>query len=438
MRLPLSALALAALTACAPPAQVAMNRVQAETGVGFGAPGALLEAARPAASGSMARDFLDLTFAMESGRRLDRFTRFEGPVTVGFTDNAPATATRDLAALVARLQGEAGIDIRMTEGPARITVAFVSRSDLRRLAPSAACFVVPNVSSLAEYRQLRGRPEVDWALIEARERAAIFIPVDTSPQEVRDCLHEEVAQALGPLNDLYRLSDSVFNDDNFHSVLTGFDMAILRLTYAPQIATGMSRDQVAFALFGGGVGAGPDASDWTQAIETALGRSGSLASRQAAADRALALALAYGWQDNRTAFSHFAVGRLASGSDPARALKAFEAAAAIYARLPGGAVHLAHVDMQLAAMALAKGLPEEAARLAQRARPAVQADENYALLTTLMLIQAEALQRLGDAAGAAALRMDSEAFARYGFGPDSVVKARMRDIAAVANRAGNG
>jgi len=34
-----------------------------------------------------------------------------------------------------------------------------------------------------------------------------------SPQEVRDCLHEELAQALGPLNDLYRLPDSVFNDD---------------------------------------------------------------------------------------------------------------------------------------------------------------------------------------------------------------------------------
>ena len=50
---------------------------------------------------------------------------------------------------------------------------------------------------------------------------------------MRDCLHEELAQALGPLNDLYRLPNTVFNDDNFHSVLTGFDMTILRATYAP-------------------------------------------------------------------------------------------------------------------------------------------------------------------------------------------------------------
>ena len=433
MRLSILALALITLAACAPPAQVSKNRPPAETGIGFGTPG--LVAARPSGTGGLARDFLDLTFAMESGRQLDRFTRFEGPVTVGFTGAVPATAPGDLNTLVTRLQAEAGIDISVVDGPARITVAFVSRAEMRRLAPTAACFVVPNVGSLAEYRRLRGKPQVDWALIPARERAAVFIPADTSPQEVRDCLHEEIAQALGPLNDLYRLSDSVFNDDNFHSVLTGFDMAILRLTYSPRITTGMRRDQVALALFGGGAGLGPDARDWIEAIETALGRSGSLPARQAAAERALALARAYGWQDNRTAFSHFALGRLTAGSDPARALDAFDAAAAIYARLPGGAVHLAHVDMQRAAMALAGGLPEEAARLAERSLPAVQASGNAALQTTLMLIQAEALERLGDPAAAAALRMDSEPFARYGFGPENVVKARMRDIRAVADRA---
>ena len=61
-----------------------------------------------------------------------------------------------------------------------------------------------------------------------------------------------------------------------------------------------------------------------------------------------------------------------------------------------------------------------------------------ALLATLMLIKAEALEQLGNPTAAAALRMDSAAWARYGFGPDSVVKARMRDIAAVADRAAKG
>jgi hypothetical protein len=439
MRLPLLVIALCAVSACAPTAQVSKNRPAAETGVGFGPIGGMPFAAAPVGTSSMARDFMDLTFAMESGKGLGVFSRFEGPVTVALAGAVPPTAGRDLAELVSRLRSEAGIDIATTSGPASITVQFTSRSDLRRLAPQAACFVVPNVSSLGEYRRLRGTAAVDWARTTRRERAAIFIPADTSPQEVRDCLHEELAQALGPLNDLYRLSDSVFNDDNFHSVLTGFDMQVLRLTYSPAIASGLTEAEVGARLFGSsaGVRAGTPAN-WVREIETALGRKASLPARQAAADRALALAVSAGWTDSRTAFSWFAVGKLSAGGNPARALEAFDRAAAIYRGLPGGEVQLAHVDMQRAAIALAAGLPDEAARIAERAAPVVKSHGNAALLATLMLIQAEALERTGDGAAAAALRLDSAPYARYGFGPESVVNARVRDIAAVADRAESG
>jgi hypothetical protein len=430
--------ALSTLAACAPSAQVSKNRPPVEVGVGFGDPAAYRGLAAPAAGSALTRDFMDLTFAMEDGRELDTFSRFEGPVTVAMRGPAPANASKDLAALIGRLRSEAGIDISPTTGEATITVEFATRSELRRLAPAAACFVVPNVTSLAEYRRLRGSDQVDWAKVTRRERAAIFLPADTSPQEVRDCLHEELAQALGPLNDLYRLSDSVFNDDNFQSVLTSFDMDFLRMTYSVALSSGMSREEVAARLGGSAALGAGNPPDWTQAIEAALGRNGGLATRKAAAERALSIAQAAGWQDGRLAFSHFAVGRLLAGSEPDRALDAFDRAAAIYARLPGGELQLAHIDMQLAAMALAGGLAEEAARLADRAMPVVKRHQNAALLATLMLIKAEALEQMGNPGAAAALRMDSAAWARYGFGPDSVVKARMRDIAAVADRAAKG
>jgi hypothetical protein len=386
----------------------------------------------------LTRDFMDLTFAMESGRGLQTFSRFEGPVTVTLTGDVPSTAARDLGALIGRLQSEAGIDISPATGAATITVEFTSRAELRKMAPTAACFVVPNVGSLAEYRRKRGSDLVDWAQVTQRNRAAVFIPSDTSPQEVRDCLHEELAQALGPLNDLYRLSDSVFNDDNFHSVLTSFDMDILRMTYSPSLQSGMSLEEVAARIGAAPVASAGSSSDWTRAIETALGRTGSLASRQAAADRALTLAQAAGWRDNRLAFSLFAVGRLKTASDPAQAQQAFSSAAAIYAALPGGELQLAHVDMQVAVMALAGGLPEEAARLADRAIPVVQRHDNSALLATLMLIKAEALDALGNPQAAAELRIDSAPYARYGFGSESMVRSRMRDIATVADRAAKG
>ncbi len=439
MRLPFLLAAFLAVSACAPPAQVTKN--QTEVGVGFGRPTGPMP--QGGGTSTLARDFIDLTFAMENGRELPVFSRFEGPVTVALAGAVPPTAPRDLGALIGRLRAEAGIDISPANGgAATITVEFVPRSDLRRLAPTAACFVVPNVTSLAEYRRQRGSAAVDWARVTQREKAAVFIPSDTSPQEVRDCLHEELAQALGPLNDLYRLPNSVFNDDNFHSVLTSFDMSILRAHYAPSLASGMTRAEVAArlpALLGGtSLTVSQTPGPWMQAIETALGRKGSAGSRRAAADRALDIAVQQGWQDGRLAFSHFAVARLSAGSDPDRALAEFARAAAIYSRLPGADVHLAHIDMQLAGMALAGGQPEQALRLSDRAIPVVRQHENAALLATLMLIKAEALEQLGDTNAAAALRLDSQGWARYGFGPDSVVKARMRDIASVADADDNG
>ncbi|HLQ18616.1 MAG TPA: DUF2927 domain-containing protein, partial [Tabrizicola sp.] len=104
MRLPLIIAALCVVSACAPPAQVSKNRPPAEVGVGFGAPGGMRLAAAPAAGNSLVRDFMDLTFAMESGRGLDTFSRFEGPVTVALTGDVPASAPRDLGELIGRLQ----------------------------------------------------------------------------------------------------------------------------------------------------------------------------------------------------------------------------------------------------------------------------------------------------------------------------------------------
>ena len=172
---------------------------------------------------------MDLSFRMESGRPVTRLTRFEAPVTVRVTGDVPPSLTPDLRILLGRLRTEANIDISMTGAQtASITIEAIPRAVLNAAVPRAACFVVPRVSSWEEFKSVRRTPTVDWTTLERRDRAAVFVPSDVAPQEIRDCLHEELAQALGPLNDLYRLSDSVFNDDNIHAVLTGFDMLILR------------------------------------------------------------------------------------------------------------------------------------------------------------------------------------------------------------------
>ncbi len=399
----------------------------------------------------IARDFLDLAFMLESGRRLPYFSRFEGPISVRVTGRAPAHLGLDLNRLLARLRTEAGIDIRLTDSPkANITIQAVSRADIRRALPQAACFVVPNITKLSEYRKAKRSPRTDWARLREREQLAIFLPADAAPQEVRDCLHEELAQALGPLNDLYRLPDSVFNDDNVHTVLTGYDMMILRLYYAPELRAGMSRAEVAARLPAllarinpGGQNLSPrrDGStprSWVLAIQTALGPGAGPAERRQAANQALQIARTMGWSDHRMAFSHYAMGRLTQRVDDSLAQEHFVAADHYYARTPNTDLHRAYVASQLAAYALAQGRGQDALALVTRHLNTAARHENAALLSTLMMLRAEALEQTGRLAEAERVRVDSLGWARYGFGADWAVRAKLREVASLNPAKGRG
>jgi len=392
------------------------------------------------------RDFLDLAFRMESGRALDRFSRFEGPVSVRVTGDATATLIADLDRVIRRLRSEARIDIRRVGGgmgAANITIEAVSREDIRHNLPSAACFVVPNVDSLAGYRRARGTRTTDWTRIVRREKIAVFVPNDASPQETRDCLHEELAQALGPLNDLYRLSDSVFNDDNVHAVLTGFDMLILRVYYAPELRAGMTRRAVAERLpailsrlnpAGDRIAPrfdGPTPRAWIDEIQAALGPGARASRRRDAARNAIRIARAEGWTDHRRAFSHFALGRLAQADDPAFARAQFALADRFYSTVPGTGLHRAYVAAQLASHAIALGDGDAALGMLDPQVPVAERFENAALIATLKMLRAEALELEGRVTEARAVRLDSLGWARYGYGADRAVQAKLREVGAL-------
>lgn len=383
------------------------------------------------ANKDMIRDFLDLHFRLEGGTELPVFTRFEEPITLRLTGTPSPGLQADLNRLLSRLQREAGVPIHQTTGSsAHITLQSVSGEAIRRVLPKAACFVVPNVHSLADLKRKRRSPLTDWAQLRQRKQLAIFIPNDVSPQEARDCLHEELAQAIGPLNDLYRLPDSVFNDDNTHTVLTGFDMLVLRATYAPELKTGMSRSDVEArlpAIFARLNPAGENRPSrplpethptWSAAIEAALGPGTLLTSRKKAANAAVRIARNLGWQDHRRAQSHYVLGRLIQPSKPALAHRHFKAAMATLRKMPGTELQQAVVGARLAAFDIARG--DGSAALA-RITPTIAAAsryENAALLANALLIKAEALELQGNLREANALRLDSLGWARYGFGPD--------------------
>lgn len=396
------------------------------------------------ANAEIAQDFLDLSFRMESGRILPVMTRFEGPIQVKITGNAPATLRADLDQLLSRLRREANINIaQVTSGPAQIIVATVPRATLNAAVPRAACFVVPRVDSWQDYLRKRNTKAVDWTTLTERTQATMFVPSDVAPQEARDCLHEELAQALGPLNDLYRLPDSVFNDDNIHSVLTSFDMMVLKTYYAPELANGMSRTEVASRLPAvlsrlnpagrrAGIPPGPVADRaWIDAIQIALSGNATPDQRRAAARQAISVSEASGWGGTREAFALYAYGRLLVGHDSDQAMSVFARAENIYNASPATKIHAAHIAVQRAAFALAAGDSTATIAIANNAIPEARSHQNAALLATLMMFKAQALDLQGETEAAKAVRLDSLGWARYGFGQDTFVQARLDEIAAL-------
>ena len=396
----------------------------------------------------ISQDFLDLTFQMESGRPLPWLTKFEGPIKVSVTGQAPASLEGDLARLLARLRSEAGINISRAKSgeAAQIVVEAIPRKTLQKAVPQAACFVVPNVSGWSEFKRNRGNGKTDWTRLSNRTKATVIIPNDVSPQEVRDCLHEEISQALGPLNDLYRLPDSIFNDDNFHTILTGFDMLILRAYYSPQLRNGMTRGQTARVLPGllsklnprgnraSNAGANRTPKQWNDAITSALALRTSQSQRATQAAKAVSIAKAQGWKDNRLAFSLFVQGRVSLATKPEAAISAFVQSGNIYKQLYGASVHYAHVNTQMAAFALSSGQLDVAIRLADEGIPAARNSSNAALLATLLMIKSEALQAAGRDEEARRVRLDSLGWGRYGFGSERNVRARLNEIKALAPR----
>ena len=181
---------------------------------------------------------------------------------------------------------------------------------------------------------------------------------------------------------------------------------------------------------GGGGYAPPDETPraWIDAIERALSR-GSDPARHAAAAHAVAIAEAQGWSDGRAGFAYFSLGRLTLADNLDAGAAALDRAAAIYAAR-GMATALAHVDLYRAGLALRAGRPDAALAHADMAIPAAEASQNAALLSSLLAMKAAALDLLGDKAAAERLRLDSAAWAGYGFGAGA--GERMRDIAELA------
>ena len=238
------ALITALLAACKPPVDggpAAPYRTGAQPG--YPVLGGALPAGHTRYSNdSLAQAFVHLTHDLEWGERRPNLVRYERPVSVGVTGHSATLYLPFLDGFLAELQAQTGIAIARKQARHNLSIHFVPGRAFRQKMPQHFCVVAPGGLSWEQFQADPVRHGTRaYERIRSLKAMSVYIPDNLEPYLVRLCLIEEIAQALGPANDLYGLGPSIFNDDAAHVWPTRLDYLMLRVLYAPEMRTGLNR-----------------------------------------------------------------------------------------------------------------------------------------------------------------------------------------------------
>ena len=403
------------------------------------------------ANGDIADEFMDFMFRNELGGETPFFSRFDGPISIRFVKPAPPLAQRDLKRLISRLKTEAGIDIRLgaDETPVNIYIHRMPLRELQTIAPNAACFVVPNARDVKEFRAGWRSGKTQWRNVKTRKIASVFLPSDQSPQTERDCLHEEVAQALGPLNDLYRVPNTIFNDDNMHRVLTPYDMLILRMVYSPELQIGMTPIQVRTRLLTllsrinpNGTGYARTAQSISLAFNDLIreGTSPSVSGRRRinAAKRAILYARDKNLGQQRIAFATLSHARASSRLDQQARINEYQHVLGIYNQTLGpNSIQVGKLSNEIAFLLFQLGLIQEASAFIPTIKTAAQKYENAELMFEVLHLEALIAHSQGATAQHKALVAQARGWGLYAYGNIAIVSRLEHQINQMAKHRKN-
>lgn len=190
---------------------------------------------------SLAQLFVQLTHGLESGKSRPALQRFERPVRVGLLGDGVANYRAFTDQLLGEIATRSKIDISTGPGPHNLLVQFVPGEEFTPKTNSQ-CIVIFGQPDWSTF--LRAPQRYQLSALEkqtAQEDLSILIPDTALPHEIRECLIEEITQALGPGNDLFGLGLTIFNDDNAHTWPTALDYLMLRVLYDPRLKSGLDK-----------------------------------------------------------------------------------------------------------------------------------------------------------------------------------------------------
>jgi len=322
---------------------------------------------------SLAALFTLLMFETERGGRRDRLVRLTEPVVVGLEGAGAARYRPFVARYLGYLRRHAGVAARVGQAGRTLHLRFVEDAALAGLLPAAACALVAGDIAWREFAETPGRFG-GRTLIDPKHLSAvtIFVPRDAAPWRVRACLIEEIAQALGPVNDLWGLGSSIFNDDSAHVWPTALDLLMLRVLRDPAMETGLPRAEaqhrardVLDRINPAGRSARPlppprlrGGARWRRLTGRVRARGTAPRMRRSLARDALALAAASAPGSAWHCQSLTLLGRVLARPDPAAALAQLTRARDVCAGAHGaGDVRLARLRVEIAAVHLSLDQP---------------------------------------------------------------------------------
>lgn len=164
-----------------------------------------------------------------------------------------------LAAHVANLARITRHDLRyVRSGPAEMAVVFVPSlrvADIEPYAPVLRMVFTSEVAMRTHFDRIASGALraacVTNLRVDRQSRivgAVAVIPLDQGPRVLRQCIVEELAQALGLPNDVDDITDTIFSDRTPDIELTAKDERFLRLLYHSALRPGMTEAEIIEAV----------------------------------------------------------------------------------------------------------------------------------------------------------------------------------------------
>lgn len=166
---------------------------------------------------------------------------------------------------VARLARVSRHDVRVTTGKGNVFVLFLNKDEqkafgprLKELIPRIDDTTVNEIvnSPRSTFCAAFGLSDPDVPSV--YDSAVVLIKQEHTDLMRQGCIHEELAQVLGLVNDSPDARPSIFNDDEEFTLLTHHDELLLRMLYDPRLRPGMTIsqarpivEQIAAELVGG-------------------------------------------------------------------------------------------------------------------------------------------------------------------------------------------